>query len=172
MWLPRVSHKKTFWLSPCSVRLFALGEAGLQAVRILKQLRKELRWEGRKTCQHPAPCELCVSKPIDSDSMGKKGIPWAQLLVVNPDQSQRSGWTSPCGSYDCRIHTSANYQGTSKNKILYSQALEDIRHTQWPHTKMAGREEGRRAWGSAFIGSKGWVPRSSWLHSLLANLKH
>ena len=45
-----------------------------------------------------------------------------------------------------------------------------------PHSEAMGereRDRGReQPWGSTFLGVEGRVPRFSWVHSLLLNLKH
>lgn len=78
--------------------------------------------------------------------------------------------------YNRRMHFSKNHQETLRNKIQYSQVPEVTQHAQKSHSEVTRREKNREREGLGLslplLQSEGEISRVSWVHYLLANLKH
>ena len=70
------------------------------------------------------------------------------------------------------MHHSINHQETlGKKGLLLTSPGRGKVHTEGPPSKGAHRRR-IHSWGSAFIDQEGEEPMVSWVHFVLANLKH
>ena len=86
-----------------------------------------LSWEYLRQCLGP---DLLIVSPTDIPNP----IPTGPHVVAGP----------PLAVLMITGHTSArNHQGTFKNKIYYSQVLEDTEQALEPHSEVVGGDRGR-----------------------------
>lgn len=71
-------------------------------------------------------------------------LTWAHPAYSSPYRHlpllSQCSWTSACGSYDCKVYLSNNYQGTWKKQDLLHTDPGGYTAELWPPSKATDRE--------------------------------
>lgn len=137
------------------MRLFALGEAGLHAVA-----HKGAQMGRKRDLTTPDPTWAAMSVSVYWqwwDGWGRHplgpitcGEPWHF-----PDRSQCPGWTSSCGSYDCRTQLQQTIREFQRIRFFTHKPRRicGMPNCHTPRSQVE-REEGRKTWVSWICGFK------------------